>query len=142
MKRFLKTIIALVFLLIVNTTYSQDIIVKTIYFENNSAALDQEGKKIVDEITNILTTSNISYLKIFGFASPSGSEESNLKLSKERANSVYHAIDNQTKIDESNFYMTWLGESADIYDLHFDEAHYQKRCVDILIFKSKEINNH
>jgi len=54
-------------------------------------------------------------------------------LSEKRAKAVYNYLASQTSIDTTRVYVTWLGESADIYDLHFPNAHKQKRCVDIWI---------
>lgn len=52
-------------------------------------------------------------------------------LSEKRANAVYNYLASRSRIDSTNCYTTWLGESSDVYDLHFSDAHAQQRCVDM-----------
>ncbi|MEZ4721389.1 MAG: OmpA family protein [Flavobacteriales bacterium] len=74
-----------------------------------------------------------SMLKVYGFATQLGSEEANLELSKKRAEAVYAEISKCQKLDQSNSYVEWLGESLETYDLHYRDAHADYPCVDILV---------
>jgi outer membrane protein OmpA-like peptidoglycan-associated protein len=109
----------------------------TVYFRSNSSALTFHSKDILSQVIKKCKSSPPSLIKIFAYADTLGSETFNEKLSKNRANVVYRFLAAQPIIDTSKIYLTWRGESEDGYDLHFDEAHLQKRCVDILLYLKK-----
>lgn len=80
----------------------------------------------------------LAYLKIFGYTDTLGSEKYNEILSRERAFTVCKYLTSVVKIYTTKVYITWLGESNEAYDLHFDDAHVQQKCVDLLIsFRKK-----
>ena len=80
-----------------------------------------------------INSDTFSYLKVFGYADTKGSDDYNNILSGKRANAVYDYLTTIVKIDTTKVYVTWIGESGQdvAYDLHFQGAHIQKRCVDI-----------
>jgi outer membrane protein OmpA-like peptidoglycan-associated protein len=86
-----------------------------------------------------LTSNKFLYLKIIGYADTTGSETYNEKLSEKRAIEVYKLISSKTKLNKDKLYLTWIGESGQevAYDLHFEKAHIQKRCVDVWIIRKK-----
>ena len=114
-------------------SFGQSSLIESIYFKPNSFAIDKKYEKTLNQIARQLRSDTFSYLRIFAFADTKGSETYNEMLSEKRADAIYNYLDSRAKIDTAHVYVAWLGESADIYDLHFPEAHKQKRCVDIFI---------
>lgn len=102
-------------------------------FEEGSSELPGKHQKEMQTVADLLQAENFSYLKIFAYATPSGSEADNEALSKRRAYAVLEEINALHPIDESRFYMTWLGESAEVYDLHYEDAQPQTPCVEVLV---------
>ena len=111
--------------------------VLTIYFESNSSKISSEDKVKLESVIERCNAPSFVFLKIFGYADTSGSEAYNDKISERRCWSAFNLIYAKAKIDKSQMYMTWLGESTDVYDLHFHSPHPQERCVDIWV-QSKE----
>lgn len=102
-------------------------------FEVGSSELSEQHQKDIEAVAALLNEEHFSYLKIFAYATPTGSEADNEKLSQRRAYAVLEEINALHAIDESRFYMTWLGESAEVYDLHYEDAQPQTPCVEVLI---------
>lgn len=113
--------------------FGQTGFVETIYFKSNSSSISKKYELTLNGIAKKLSSDTFSYMKIFGFADTKGYKDYNDILSGKRADAVYNYLTSRSKFDTTRVYVTWLGESADIYDLHFPEAHKQKRCVDIWI---------
>jgi len=89
-------------------------------------------------IAKRLNSDTSFFLKIFGYADTLGNEYANDILSEKRANAVYNFLKEYAKIDATQVYVEWLGESEEAYDLHFPTAHIQQRCVDIwILFRKK-----
>lgn len=105
----------------------------TIYFESNSYEIGETSGASLNKVAGLCSSSNFQSLKIFAFSDTTGTEEYNLEISKMRAIVVLNYLKGKVNFEDDKIYATWLGESDDIYDLHFDNAHAQERCVDLLI---------
>ena len=68
------------------------IILENIYFDFDRYLLDDDSKKYLNVIADWLKESNIKSLEISGHTDNIGNENYNLKLSEERALSVYKYI--------------------------------------------------
>lgn len=66
----------------------KELILRPIYFEFNSYVLDNEGKKVLDELIPILKELNTIKLKITGHTDSIGSDDYNIRLSTKRALAV------------------------------------------------------
>jgi|GEM_PF-2600001 len=108
-----------------------------ICFDFDSSKVDRVVESEIEKIAKIIKSDDYAFIKIFGYASTTGDSIYNMELSKKRAYSVYNRINQISKIDDDRFYMTWIGESPDDYDLHYENSHPQSRCVDILIQTEK-----
>ena len=113
--------------------FSQSELAESIYFKPNGFSIDKKYEKTLDHIAKQLASDSFGYLKIFAFTDIQGSELYNDLLSEKRANAIYSYLAAKAKFDTTKVYVTWLGESSDVYDLHFPQAHKQQRCVDIWI---------
>ncbi len=116
-----------------STVFSQTGLVETVYFKSNSYTIDKKYHKILDRIAQQLSSDTFGYLKIFGYADTLGSDEYNDILSGKRAQAVYQYLLSRASFDTTRVYLTWIGKSADAYDLHFPSAHVQRRCVDVWV---------
>jgi len=125
------------FLLFQSTSsIAQTDLFKTIYFQTNNSSLGSEQKEILLQVASICNSDSFRYLKIVGFTDTIGSAEYNEMLSKNRADVVYDYLKSVAKFDTTRVYVTWLGESNEVYDLHFLESyppHAQQRAVDIWV---------
>ena len=120
------------------SVFSQDDLIKTIYFKPNSYSIDKKYESSLKMIAKRLHPDTLGFLKVFGYADTTGNEEANDILSEKRATAVYDFLSTYSNIDTTRVYVTWLGESEEAYDLHFPTAHVQQRCVDIwIIFRKK-----
>ena len=129
----MKYIILPIFLFRIQTSLGQSIELHTVYFKKNSYSIEGKYEMKLKELVKKVKTDSCEKVKIFGFADTSGAEDYNNILAKNRAYSVYNFILSNARIDTSKFYVEWLGESNDAYDLHLPDAHVQQRTVDILV---------
>lgn len=126
-----KVIILLAILLNTSLINAQASLVKAIYFKPGQYQLDPTQLKAIDAFLNQFDGKQPGFLKVFGYADTTGTEAYNDRLSDIRSIEVFNYIKSKMSIDEKLVYVTSLGESADVYDLHFPGAHAQQRCVDI-----------
>ena len=114
---------------------ARQIQVKSIYFRPGSFAIEKKYISTLDEMAALCRSDSFSFLKVFAFCDTTGSESFNDWLSEKRASIVVdYLLKGMHVIDSSKIYAIGMGESADIYDLHFPDAHKQERCVDIIIY--------
>lgn len=102
-------------------------------FEPSSSQLSDEHLTEIESIAKLVQQDNFNFLKIFGYATPDGDEDDNLELSEKRALAVYEAIKSRFSFPEAKCYVTWIGEDAETYELHYENAQPQTPCVEILL---------
>ncbi|MGZ5254131.1 MAG: OmpA family protein [Flavitalea sp.] len=93
--------------------------------------IENSYKSILKELAIKANSESVVYLKIVAYADTSVSETHNDSLSRERALVIENYFLKNSRIDSSKFITTWIGESSEVYDLHFPNPNVQKRCVDI-----------
>ena len=132
-------IFALTFLLCSDSLFSQNSIVRTIYFKSNSFSIDKRYHRALNLIVRQLNSDTFAYLKVFGYSDTKGPDTYNESLSEKRATAVFNFLSSHTRLDSSKVYVTWIGEAGQdvAYDLHFPQAHIQQRCVDIWVMFKK-----
>ncbi|MFA5859422.1 MAG: OmpA family protein, partial [Elusimicrobiota bacterium] len=64
------------------------IVLEDTHFEFDSSTLTKDGARIVIENTQVLKDNPVAKIRIAGYASASGAEEYNQKLSERRANAI------------------------------------------------------
>lgn len=109
-------------------------------FESSSSELTDEHLSKIASIAKLIQREDFNFLKIFGYATVDGNEDYNLRLSEKRALAVYNSIKKLVEFDESKSYVTWLGEDAETYELHYENAQPQTPCVEVLVsfYRSKD----
>lgn len=105
--------------------------VVTIYYTNKSLAVKPADIFRLKELADICNSDSLGFLKVVGFTDTIGDEKFNEILSENRANNIYNYLNHNNKIKKEQVYVAWLGESEDVYDLHFHPTHPQQNCVDI-----------
>jgi outer membrane protein OmpA-like peptidoglycan-associated protein len=115
--------------------------VAAIYFDHNSSTIKKKDLYSLNKIADICASDSFAYLKIFGFTDTIGTGTFNDSLAEKRAMKVHDILNRNNKIDKKLIYVTWLGESDETYDLHFDQAHYHENCVDVWVMTRKTIKN-
>jgi outer membrane protein OmpA-like peptidoglycan-associated protein len=115
-------------------------IVETIRFSHNSSAVASNDKELLKYLAGVCSSDSVSSVKVFGFTDTTGTEKRNDQLSEHRAMAVHGLLGLDKYKGDNSVYVTWLGESAETYDLHFDSAHAQQNCVDILILTRKKLD--
>lgn len=110
---------------------AQSGVVESIFFKPGSYAIDKKYIPALNSLAKQAVSDSFIYVRIFAFTDTAGSEHYNDMLSEKRANAIYSYLSSRSRLDSTNCYVTWLGESNDIYDLHFPDVHAQQRCVDI-----------
>ena len=111
----------------------QNDVVVTIYFDSNQYTLSNSNKCKIDSIFKYFDSKSFNFIKLFAYCDTSGTVDYNEWLSEKRAYSIWGYINSKTKIKNDHWYFTWIGESSDTYDLHFELAHPQTRSVDVWI---------
>jgi outer membrane protein OmpA-like peptidoglycan-associated protein len=113
------------------SNYSVTEVFETITFDHNSTMITPVQAKKLEKLARICASDSISSLRVFGYTDTIGTEARNEKLSEKRAMAVYNSVYPKNKpLDAA--YVTWLGESNEIYDLHLGNAHAQQNftlCV-------------
>lgn len=105
--------------------------VVTIYFDHGSSSIKSADLSKLKKLADLCAIDTIRYFKIVAFTDTIGSETQNDKLAEKRAMKVFKNIFADEKIGEKRSYVTWLGESEEVYDLHFEPIHPHQNCVDI-----------
>ena len=113
--------------------YGQEDDIFTFCYGFDEYLIEQSFSNDLDEIIGLCNSTEIRFIKIFAYSDTIGSEIYNDELSKKRALIMWDFIDKRTDISEDQTFVTWLGESAEVYDLHFERNHAQQRCIDVVL---------
>jgi outer membrane protein OmpA-like peptidoglycan-associated protein len=117
------------------------IVLEDTHFEFDSVTLTKEGTRIVIENTKILKENPKAKIRIAGYASASGTEEYNQKLSERRAKAVKAILVNEGGIAPERLTTIGYGEKRPAeYEampnvLHTDAAKANKRVLFEIIVK-------
>jgi outer membrane protein OmpA-like peptidoglycan-associated protein len=133
MQTKLKIIALIILCSCSSVLYAQSEFVYNLYFKPGAYEIDKKYLPMLNEIGKACASDSFNFLKLFAFADTVGSAEFNDALSEKRATGVYNYLAGNFNTDSTKILVTWLGEDADVYDLHFPGAHAQKRCVDIIV---------
>lgn len=112
-------------------TYSTN----AILFNTGSAELKQESLPIIQSVAEVLKENNTLTIKITGHTDSDGNASSNLKLSKERAQSVKNTLVNQNGISASRIITDGKGDTEPVASNSTAEGKAQNRRVEFEVVK-------
>jgi OOP family OmpA-OmpF porin len=135
-----NTVLALVlFFISMQKGFAQTTVIISIPFKLNSYVIEAKWNVELDMLVAKCCDNNNFYIKMFGFADTTGTETYNDTLSQKRVDAVYNYLKEKIALNDKNCYRDSEGESGEIYDLHFPEAHVQQRFVDLkVLFRVKK----
>jgi len=108
-------------------------VIKTIYFEKDGYKLSAKDIISLDSMAELWRESG--FLKVFGFTDTLGTEKHNDTICEKRTMAIFNYLKTKSGKEDNDAYVDWLGESAEVYDLHFAAAHPQQNCVDIWLIR-------
>lgn len=103
-----------------------------ILFDSGSANIKPQSYGIIRQISQVLMQDSSIKLNIVGHTDADGSDDTNMTLSKKRAEAVKNALINVYKIDESRLMSDGKGESAPVADNATEEGKAQNRRVEFI----------
>ena len=117
----------------IKITFGSDIL-----FDVDSYELKSETKKQLTEFAQTLNKYEDTDIRIEGHADATGSDDHNLKLSKQRADAVANYLEAQgvktSRIDEKGY-----GESQPVADNSTEAGRRKNRRVDVAVFANKKM---
>ena len=121
-------------ILVIPTEYGLKIMINSIQFEFDSAALLPESFQILDRLIEILEKFPNYKVKIVGHTDSIGSEEYNQRLSEKRALSVYRYLV-EHDVDKERLTTEGRGESQPIDDNNTEQGRARNRRVEFYLTK-------
>ncbi len=116
---------------------NQIVILEKIYFETDSAEIQQRSYAIVDAVgATMIGNPQIKKIEIQGHADERGEDEYNLRLTRDRAASVLEAIV-QRGVDRGRMRSGGYGERCPIQDGHSEAAWEKNRRVEFKILETE-----
>ncbi|RDY59235.1 OmpA family protein [Flagellimonas nanhaiensis] len=103
-----------------------------ILFDSGSANIQPQSMGIIRQISQVLLQEKTMKLNIIGHTDADGSEESNMKLSKSRAEAVKNALVSVYGIDSSRLTSEGKGESEPVGDNGTPDGKAQNRRVEFI----------
>ncbi len=117
----------------IKITFGSDIL-----FDVDSYALKSETKQQLLDFAKTLNKYQDTDIKIEGHADATGSEDHNLKLSKQRADAVSSFLESQgvktSRVDETGY-----GEAQPVADNSTEAGRRKNRRVDVAVFANKQM---
>lgn len=117
----------------IKITFGSDIL-----FDVDSYELKPETKRQLTEFAQTLNKYDDTDIRIEGHADATGSDDHNLRLSKNRANAVASFLESQgvraSRVDEKGY-----GEAQPIADNSSESGRKKNRRVDIAVYASKQM---
>lgn len=103
-----------------------------IYFNSGSAVIKPESYGVLKSIAAVLQENPDVSVRIIGHTDSDGSDDLNLRLSKERANAVKRALQTEFGIDADRMETDGKGESEPVGDNATPEGKAQNRRVEFI----------
>ena len=103
-----------------------------ILFDSGSSNIKAQSYGIIRQISQVLNQNKIINLKIVGHTDSDGGDDTNLKLSKSRAEAVKQALITVYKIDASRLISDGKGESEPVDDNATSQGKAQNRRVEFI----------
>ncbi len=119
----------------INVTFNED---AGVYFDTNKSIVKGTSAATLDKLAGIFKEYPKSMVLVEGHTDSAGSDEYNMKLSQQRAESVTNYLIAQG-IDSGRFTTKWYGESQPVGDNATAEGRAKNRRVELVIVASEEL---
>ena len=119
----------------INVTFNED---AGVYFDTNKSTVKGTSAETLNRLAGIFKEYPKSYILVEGHTDSAGSDEYNMTLSKQRAESVTSYLVSQG-IDASRFTTKWYGETQPKADNSTAEGKSKNRRVELAIVASEEL---
>ena len=119
----------------INVTFNED---AGVYFDTNKSIVKGTSAATLDKLAGIFKEYPKSMVLVEGHTDSAGSDEYNMKLSQQRAESVTNYLISQG-IDSGRFTTKWYGESQPVGDNATAEGRAKNRRVELVIVASEEL---
>jgi len=104
-----------------------------VYFATSKYDINEASQETLDQLTGILREYADTNVLVVGHTDSSGSDELNMKLSKNRANSVTNYFTQTKGLNISRFSTSWFGETQPTHDNTTAEGRTKNRRVNVVI---------
>lgn len=103
----------------------------SVYFQTGSSTLDENAKFIIDyEVAPLASTFGSTYIRIAGNTDNTGNRQSNISLSKKRAQAVKDYLVSKYKFSSAKFAVTGNGPDKPVADNKTDKGRAKNRRTD------------
>ena len=116
----------------INVTFNED---AGVYFDTNKSIVKGTSAATLDKLAGIFKEYPKSMVLVEGHTDSAGSDEYNMKLSQQRAESVTNYLIAQG-IDSGRFTTKWYGESQPVGDNATAEGRAKNRRVEMVLIKN------
>lgn len=110
-----------------------------VYFDTNKYNINADSKATLDKLTAVLIEFPDTNVLVVGHTDSVGSEEYNMTLSKNRAQSVTNYFTGPKGLSPGRFNTNWFGETSPIATNETAEGRAQNRRVNIVIVPSEKM---
>ncbi len=110
-----------------------------VYFDTEKYNVNAASKENLDKLAAILLEYPDTNVLVVGHTDSAGTEEYNMTLSKNRAQSVTNYFVNTKGLNASRFTTNWFGESSPIASNDTPEGRSQNRRVNIVIVPNEKM---
>ena len=119
----------------INVTFNED---AGVYFDTNKSNVQGTSATTLDKLAEIFKEYPKSNILVEGHTDSAGSDEYNMNLSKQRAQSVTNYLVSKG-IDAGRFDTKWYGETQPVGDNTTTEGKAKNRRVELAIVASEEL---
>lgn len=116
---------------LIDTLNKQGRVAVYINFESGQAEIKEESQPVIDQIVAMMNDNPDLKLKVEGHTDAVGDDESNMQLSKDRADAVVQAME-EAGIDAARITAEGFGESKPIGDNDTEDGRAKNRRVELV----------
>jgi len=112
-----------------------------VYFATNKFNLNYSSQETLDKLSGVLREYMDTNVLVIGHTDSAGSDELNMNLSKNRANTVTSYFVGSKGLGEQRFTTKWYGETQPKFDNSTKEGRAKNRRVNIVIVPNDKMKN-
>ncbi|MCT8340268.1 OmpA family protein [Flavobacteriaceae bacterium TK19130] len=110
-----------------------------VYFDTNKYNINAASQETLNKLANVLQEYPKTDVLVVGHTDSTGSEEYNMTLSKQRAQSVTNYFTQNRGLAPGRFTTNWFGETTPVADNSTAEGRAKNRRVNVAIVPNEEM---